>query len=412
MNRYRGATVAVFGIAVCMLASGCAKRQAAAQGGQANFAMPVSAAPIKRGEITTYFNVTGTVAPRQSASLSSVVSGNVISVGAQIGERVRAGQLLVQIDDSTLRAQQGQAAANLEQVRANTSGGTTTAQANLESARVGYDTALANLQRNRQLFTQGYVSKSALDQAQEQASAAEASYRAAEVTSQNASLQSGRNSVAIASVHNAEAALAAVDAQIAQASVRAPFGGVVTARNVDPGSLASPGTVLMEVAQLDPVFVEAGVAGGDLKFVHVGSPATVAVDGTPGRRWTGRVSYLNLAAAPGTSIYQARISIGNPDLALRGGMVATVSFEQDHKANVLLAPRAAVFQTDTGYSMFVIDSGKAKTVSIDVGLSNDRQMEVSGPGLKAGALAILNHSVLLQPGTPVQVMPQQMGARY
>jgi len=131
----------------------------------------------------------------------------------------------------------------------------------------------------------------------------------------------------------------------------------------------------------------------------------VRVNNIPGRVWRASVAYLNLAALPGSLTYQARVRVANPDLALRGGMVATVSFERTRKANVLLAPRAAVFQTDTGYSMFIIQDGKAATVPVDLGLSNDQEAEVSGQGIKAGVMAILNHSVLLQPGTPVQPLP-------
>ena len=367
--------------------------------------MPVSAAPISRGDITTFFTVTGTVTPLQSAALSSVISGTVRDVTAQIGQRVQAGELLVQIDDSTLRAQQSQAAANLGQVQANTQGATTTAQANLNSAKIASINADANLSRNQTLYNQGYVSKAALDQARDQAAAAEAAYRAAQVTAQNASLDSRQNTAAVAALRSAEAALNSVNTQIAQASVQAPFDGVVTARKVDPGALASPGETLMEVAQLDPVFVDVGIPGSNLGQARVGTPVTVTVSDFPGRPWHGRVAYLNLAAVPGTSIYQARIPLANADLALRGGMVAAISFEQGRKRNVLLAPRTAVFQTEAGYSMFVIEGGKAKAIPVDVGLSNDQVDEVSGPGLKPGVQAILNHSVLLQPGTPVQVLP-------
>jgi len=393
------------------LANGCAHR-AAGPPSAAAFSMPVSAAPIARGDIVTYFDVTGTVAPLQSASLSSVASGTVRMVSAQIGQHVRAGDLLVQIDDSTLRAQASQAAANLAEVRANGAGGSTTAQANLASAQTAYQTAEANLHRNDVLYRQGYVSKAALDQATQQAAAAEAAYRAAEVTAQNASLGAGQNSAAAAAVRNAEAAAQTVNAQMAQASVRAPFDGVVTARNVDPGSLASPGNVLMEVAQLDPVYVDVGISGTDLARIRVGTPATVSVNGVEGRTWHGRIAYLNLAAAPGTAIYQARIRLANPDLALRGGMIAEVMFQQARRAGVLLAPRAAIFQTDAGYAMFVIENGKAKSIPVDVGLENDKQVEVSGPGLKPGIQAILNHSVALQPGTPVQAMPSRPGSHY
>ena len=393
-------------VAVSVTSLGCAKRGGGPPQGQGGFAFPVAAAPIRRGDIADYGVVTSTVTPKLSAALSSVASGTVLSVGAQIGERVTQGELLVEIDDSTLRAQQSQAAANLAQVRANTVGGATTAQASLESARVAYVNAQSNLQRNQTLFDQGYVSKAAIDAARDQAAAATSAYRAAQVNAQNSSLHSD-DSAAVAAQQNAAAALNAVSAQVAQTKVRAPFDGIVTARNVDPGSLNVPGTVLMEVGQLDPVYVNTGIAGEDLRYVHRGTPVIVTLGGLPGREWRGTVEYLNLAANPGSLVYQARIPIANPDLALRGGAVATVKFARTRKSGVLLAPRAAVYQTPAGYSMFIIDGGKAKEVLVDVGIMNDEVAEVTAQGLKPGVQAILNHSALLQPGTPVQVLPPQ-----
>ncbi len=400
-------TTAALGVAlVALVASGCGKPGGypGGGGGAGGFAFPVAAAPITRGDIADYASVTSSVVPKLSASLSSVVSGAVLTVGAQIGQHVHKGQLLVQIDDSTLRAQQSEQAANLSLVQANTTGGVTTAQANLISARTTYQASALNLKRDEDLFKQGYVSQSALDDAHSRANADLAAYESAQVAARNASL-SGNNSAANASLRNAEASLAFVERQIAQSQVSAPFDGVVTARNVDPGSLASPGTVLMEVSQLDPVYIDAGISGEDMSYVHVGTPVHVSIAGASGRTWNGKVAYLNEATTPGTLIYTARIPLPNPDLVLHGGMVATVQFARAHKSGVLLAPRASVYQTPAGYSMFIIEDGKAKEVPVEVGLQNDEQAEVTGAGLKPGVQAILNHSALLQPGTPVQVMP-------
>lgn len=396
-------------------------------GGAGGFAMPVSAAPLTRGTITQTFSITGTVSPLQSASLSSVASGNVLAVNAQIGQRVAKGDLLVKIDDGPLRAQLASAEANLEsaqaklaQTKASSSGDVASTGAGLEAAQAANQTAQTNLHRDQTLFKEGFVSQAALDQAWSDAMAAQAQLRSAQVASSNAALSPNQQSAAVANIHNAQAEVdvaqsqvSLIESQLAQTDVRAPFDGAVTARNVDPGSLAAPGTVLMAVSQLDPVFVDAGVSGAQLSFVRVGTPVTITVSSTPGRSWRGVVRYLNLSAVPGSLTYTARVQVANPDLTLRGGMVADVAFEQAHKAGVILAPRAAVFQTDTGDAMFVIE-GKgcpptvkqcAQSVPVDVGLQNDQQMEVAGPGLTPGMQAILNHSALLQPGTPVMVMP-------
>lgn len=390
------------------------------QGGGA-FSFPVSATPLTRGTIAQTFSVTGSVTPLQAASLSSVASGVVLAVNAQIGQHVSRGELLVKIDDGPILAQEQAAQASLlsararlAQTQANSTGDVASTNAGLQAARAANQTAQLTLRRDQQLLSKGFVAQSAVDQAWSEAMAAQAQLRSAEVAAQNAALNPKASSAARANLQNAraevevaQAQVGLIDAQLAQTSVRAPFDGVVTLRNVDPGSLSSPSAVLMEVSQLDPVYVNAGISGENLSYVHPGTPVTVSVNSIPNRTWHGAVKFLNTSAAPGSLSYLARIPIPNADAALRGGMVADVQFEQAHKSGVILAPRAAVFQTDTGFSMFIIDAGKSKSVPIEVGLQNDQMMEVSGPGLKPGVQAILNHAATLQPGMPVMVIPAQ-----
>ena len=194
-----------------------------------------------------------------------------------------------------------------------------------------YQTDERNYQRDQQLYGQGFVAKAALDQARSQAQASQSALQAAEVAYSNANVGSA-TSAASADVRNAAAAVQQIEAQIAQTNVTAPFDGVLTQRNVDPGTLASPGTQLAQVSQLDPVFVDAGVwTGRDLQYVKVGTPVTVTVSSMPGRTWHAKVAYLNLASLPGTLTYQARVRVPNPDLALRGGMIASVAIERTRK---------------------------------------------------------------------------------
>ena len=377
---------------------GCAK----AQPKRVQQGLPVSAITANRGNITATFTLTGTVAPRQQATLSSVVSGNVRQVYVSLGESVQAGQLLVKIDDSTLQAQLAQAVAHLDSIKANNMGGTSTAQANLDSARIARDNADANLRRNQALFKQGYVSQSALDQAQNQASSAQAAYRAAEVAAQNANMATGSNSSALADVASAQAAVTAIQTQIAQTNVIAPFDGVITARSVDAGSLASPGTALVTVSQLDPAWINVGIPDDDLAYVREGTPVDVTVDTVPGRVWRAHVNVVNGAASPGTLSFLTHIVVPNSDRALRAGMVANVRFTQAVHRNVIVIPRLALYQTSTGYALYIVNGGKAKSVAVTVGLQTQDKAEVSG--IEPGAQVITQRPDTLQDGSVVSVV--------
>ena len=394
----RPAVVCAAILLVALPLGGCAK----AQPKKSQPGLPVSTIAASRGDITATFTLTGTVAARQQATLSSVVSGNVKQVYVTLGESVRAGQLLVKIDDSTLQAQAAQAIAHLDSVKANNVGGTSTAQANLDSARVARDNAVSNLRRNQELFKQGYVSQSAIDQAQNQEMSAEAAYRTAQVSAQNANLVAGSNSSALADIANAQAAVSAIQTQIAQTNVTAPFDGVVTARNVDAGALASPGTALVTVSQLDPAWINVGIPDDDLAYVHEGTPADVTVDTIPGRVWRAHVNVVNGAASPGTLSFLTHIVVANSDRALRAGMVANVRFTQAVHRNVIVIPRVALYQTGTGYALYTVENGKAKSVPVKVGLETQDKAEVSG--IEPGAQVITQRPDALQDGSVVSVV--------
>lgn len=402
--------------------TGCGSKQTAPKKTQS---IPVAAVAARRGDIVDRLTLTGTVTPRQQATLSSVISGTVTQVSANIGDRVRQGQLLVQIDDSTLRAQLNEseaalaaARARLAQSRANATSGVTTSQSSLQSAKVALDTAEANLRRDQQLQAQGYVSQQAVDQARQQLAVARSQYSAAQMAAQNAQMSGNGGALTTAqadirtqqaAVAQAQAAVQFVQSQIAQTSVLAPFDGVVTQRSVDKGSLASPGTALVQVAQLDPVFVNVGVPDEDLAYARYGSQLSITVDTLPGRTFHGVVRNVNGAASQGTLSYLARIVIPNTDNALRGGMVANVTFIKDRHTGVIIVPRSAVFQTATGDAIYAVVDGKAKLMQVKQGLQTESDVEISGSGVTPGLQVITQRPDSLQDGTPVAVVRNASG---
>ena len=411
------------GIAAVAFVAGCgAKPASKADAGPPP--VPVSAAPIRRGSIESTYSLTGTIIAGQQANLSSVISGQVRAVNAQIGDRVQKGQLLVQVDDASLRATlaQNEAALAASQARlrssvANSTGTASTTQAGLSSAQVAYDAAASNLKRTQSLFKQGYVSQSAIDLASSQYAAAQSALRTAQVAAQNANMTTGSASSAQADVAGLRAA-AAQDAaaiqftltQIDQAAVTAPFDGIVTQRSVDPGSLASPGTPLIQVSSMDPAFVAVGIPDSDLGSVASGTAAKITLDSVPGRTWTGTVANLNAATNAGTLSYLARIAIPNPQLALKAGMVANVAFVAARHARALIVPRTAIAATQDGSAVYFVEKGKAKLVAVIVGLQTQDQAEISGAGIEAGRTVITQRPDSLQDGSPVQVVTALAGA--
>lgn len=404
-----------------VVATGCAKKSAQTTEPQA---LPVTLATAHRGNISERVALTGVVAAKQQANLSSVVTGQVRAVNVNVGDRVTAGTVLVRIDDSTTLAQLQQsegslaaARARLAQLQSGDIGASSSANANMDSARVAYQTAQANLRRNQQLFAQGYVSQTVVEQAQQALSAAQAQLRSAEVAAQNANLR-GQGSSAQSEIRGQQAtvqemagAVALAQAQLAQTVIAAPFNGVVTQRSVDPGTLAAPGTPLVQVSALDPAYVNIGIPEEDLPYIHVGTSVDITVDSFPGRVWHGTVNAVNSATSQGTLSYLARVTLSNDGLLLKAGMVANANFLKLQHRDVVLVPRAAVFSGEKGDAVYVLDkssnckgcNGKAKVVSVRRGLQTETETEVSGAGIAPGISVIVQRPDQLKDGSPVSV---------
>jgi len=422
-SHFKRFALSMAGAAAIASVAGCGGKSAASKSDAGPPPVPVSAAPIRQGAIESTYTLTGSIIAGQQANMSSVISGQVRAVNAQIGDRVRKGQLLVQIDDASLRATlaQNEAALAASQARirssvANSTGNASATISGRSSAQVAFDAASANLKRTQSLFKQGFVSQSAMDQALSQFAAAQSALRSAQVAAQNADMSNGSASSAQSDIAGLRAS-AAQDAaavqftmtQIDQAAVTAPFDGVVTQRSVDPGSLASPGTPLMQVSAMDPAFVAVGIPDSDLGSVSAGTVATITLDSMPGRTWTGSVANLNAATNTGTLSYLARIAIPNPQLALKAGMVANVAFVAARHDRALIVPRTAIATTQDGSAVYFVDKGKAKLVSVKVGLQTQDSAEISGTGIVAGRSVIIQRPDSLQDGTPVQVVTALAG---
>jgi HlyD family secretion protein len=403
-------------LAPALFAGGCGTHSAQAATGAAQ-ALPVTARAIEPGTLSTSFSLMGTVVAARQADLASVASGTIESVDVQIGDRVTAGQLLVQIDDSTLRAELDQDEAALAQARArlrqtsiDDRGASLTTSAGLSSAQVAYDAQNATMQRDEQLFRQGYISQSDLDQARSALASARSALQAAQVAAANADMSSaasaGQADVAsmAAQVAQDRAAVETVQTQIAQAAVRAPFDGIVTQRNVDPGSLASPGTQLVQVSELDPAYVDVGIPDGDLRYVRPGTTAAISIEAVPGAPMHGTVENLNAATGAGSLTYLARIRLANPEMRLRAGMVAQVSFTAAHQTDALVVPREALFSTDAGSAIYVVDGGKAKVRQVTVVLETQTVAQIRGAGIRPGTVVITERPDALGDESPVKVV--------
>jgi RND family efflux transporter MFP subunit len=314
----------------------------------------------------------GTVRALEQTKIFPRVTGYVRRWLVDIGDKVTAGQLLVEIDTPDLDAQLAQARAQLAQ-----------AQAAVKQVTAQRDYSRSNSQRFESLADQKLVSKSQVEQTQAQASTDEANVTAASsnVTAQQANVRR------------------LVETQ-AFARVVAPFAGRITTRTVERGDLVTEGTgtALYTLVAIDPVRVLVEVPQTVAPSVRTGVEAVLAVREFPGRKFSGKITRAAGALDPDLHTMTTEIQVPNPDATLLPGMYVQADLTLPVPHRVLEIPATALYSDAQGLRVAVVD-GQQKahfapitierdtgaTLQIATGLGGDeRVIKIAVPGLAEG----------------------------
>lgn len=418
--QYQRVAIAIAAVAAIGL-TGCGKKDAGPKGPPP---LNVDTATAMRRDIATYVNLDGQVAPLQDATLSVQQSGPLLNVYVNEGQRVSAGQLLAKVDDSSLRAQLAQDQALISQATARaqssalgvpimqqqTSAAVQTALNTLNTDKAALANAQLVYNQNTQLFKQGYVSQTALEQSRSQYVAAQQrvqidqqQVQTARSNTQQTGVSSANAAADRAAIQSAQAQANTLATQIGQTALYAPFSGVITQRLEDPGAMAGPQAPVLRLSQIDYVYININVPDEDLPYIHAGTPVSFSTSSLPGKSFSAAISDVNAVPTQGTLSYRARIREANPGGVLRGGMLVSVTVPKEHHVATIVVPRSAVGQSERGNSVFIVNAGKAVEVPVSVGIQTDTLSEVHGAQIRPGVQVITTRPDALQNGSVVAV---------
>ncbi len=305
-----------------------------------------------------------------------------------IGDRVKQGQLLAELEAPELDQQVQQAKANLQQ-----------AQAALEQASASYaqgkaNTELANVtaKRYNNLSGKGVVSRQENDQYQ------------AQYEAQAANLQALEKAIAAAksNIASSEANLSRLEDLQGYKMVKAPFSGVITVRNVDTGALVSPGnTLLFRIAQTDMLRVYVNVPQANASSVRVGQLAQLRIADQPNSHFTGRVTRTSNALDPASRTLLTEVQVANPNGALMPGTYAMVGLSSARTDPPLLLSSGALVVRSDGTQVAVVRADHTVHFQhITVGRDYGDRLEVTS-GLEDGDSVIVNPSDSVREGVKV-----------
>jgi HlyD family secretion protein len=391
--------------------SACKKPEEKAAEAPAVLTVSTEAAAVRA--LPRTLELTGSVAAWDQMPVMPAANGlRIMQVLVDEGSIVKKGQLLAKLDDATLQAQLAAArarAASADAALAKMKSPTrrqdmVTAEAGVSQAEANYSAALDSYRRFQQLKTEGGVSDAELVGKE---MAVESARAAAEQARQRLSLaregsRSEDLSIASAQAAEARAAVAQMEAMLAQTRDVAPDDGQVIKRDAHIGDVSTVGRALFTMVRDRRLEVEAQVPETDLGLVKVGQSAKVTSDARPDLVATGKVREVSPALDTGNR--QATVSIDLPvGSPYQVGMFVRAAVDLGH-TDTLAVPTKAVVNGASGAQVFVLDGQNARARAIQAGTRTGGWVEVKD-GLKPGEPVIVNGVGFLKDGDKVDVAP-------
>lgn len=379
-----------------------------------------------RQDLDVRLAFTADILPVQQAAIFSKVSGYIRRIHADRGDFVKAGQLLVEIDDLELQAavQQARASlltgeAGLEVARSTLDGqgaNLENQRANLTKARAVAENDARQAQRLKTLFERGLVSATDYENSRTNAESSAASVRAAEaqlrVAEVQVTTQESQVRLAQAQVETYRAALQLAQTSLANTRLVAPFTGYISQRNLDNGaavSAQSAGTSttsvgILMVQDIESVKVQIEVPERDIARVAVGAPVTIRADPYQGQTFAGRVVRVVHSLDARTRTMGVEVDIPNADRKLKPGMFARVEVLVDTRRGVLTLPVEALRVGEARPSVMVVRNGVVEPVVVELGLSDSQVIEIR-QGLGEQDQVILQGKDLVKAKQKVRTVP-------
>ena len=244
----------------------------------------VTAETIQKRDLEAIVSASGKIDPKKTVNISAQTMGRVTKLAVNEGDRVKAGQFLLQIDAVTAEA----AVRRDEAAVAGARTGLEQSKVQLQSARASLDSARQALKRQQELNAAGLTTKETLERAETDVEVRESDLHAREQEIKN------RETV----LNQQEAGLASSQHTLSQVRFEAPFDGIVTRRNIEEGenvmvgTMNNAGTVLLTVADMSVIEAEVEVDETDIPFVQLGQPAKITIDAIENKSFTGKVTEI------------------------------------------------------------------------------------------------------------------------
>ncbi len=351
-----------------VIAAGCSK-QSADDDATYSAKAEVTLTRVARADISETLSLNGTASalPNKDVRISALVSGRVAGLNVAEGDRVKAGEILAKLDNSSYRSQLQQAEAGEQQARAN------------------FSNAQLSHTRDEDLFQRGIVARKELEDARTQ------------------------ESVAAGALKQAEAALELAKLQVARCEIVSPLSGSVVKRFVSvgeqvDGTAAQP---IIEVANLQEIEFLGNAPAMYLAKMHPGETVYVSSESAPGQKFVGHVEAISPAVDPTTGVGLVRIRVPNSNGLLRMGSFLNAEIAVNTHAGALTVPAEAIYHDAAGQArVYLVQQDSATAVPVKLGIETKDRVELADGAVKEGDSIILAGGYGLSDQAKIQTKPQ------
>ena len=323
------------------------ERAKSGDGRQGNRSVPVEVALARKAMATDDLWSIGSLRSDESVQISSELTGRIAEIAFKEGEQVKAGDVLVRLDDALAKAEVSDAKARL-------------------------DLAQANFERAQTLSRSGSGTERALDEA----------------------------TSALASAH---ATQELAGTRLSKLSITAPFDGRVGLRDISIGAYATPGAPIVNLEKIDQLKLDFRLPETVLTEVSVGQEVEVTVDALRGRVFSGKVYAIDPHVDVNGRSLRIRARVPNPEEVLRPGLFARVIIKGLEERQVVRVPESAVVPSGNDKLVFSIVGGKAKANKVTVGRRRAGEVEIL-TGIEEGTQVVVSGQMRLRDGIGVEII--------
>ena len=380
-----------------VVAIGGCSRDRRAEASEPSAARAVKTETAQLRDVRRQVDVVGTLAAREEVTLSAEVEGRVARLVHDLGDRVKEGEPLVELDQEKLRFKVAEQRAGLDQARARFGA---TADGELPpiehmpevvSAAAQLADARQQLERAQTLAGRSLLPQSQLDEAKTKVETAKAAHESA--------LASARQ--LRAEIAARASGLGFAERELRDAVIRAPFEGYVAERLVSPGQFVGLKEPIMRIVRLHPLKLTAEIPERFAPWIETGREVAVRADAYPGQTFPGKIVRISPSVNLRSRAFAVEGEVPNPDGRLKPGTFARVQITTDHIDRALTVPAAAIQNRYGTNRVFVVNAGQLVGKEIVMGDRIGERVEVL-QGLDAGATIVAADVEQLSEGMKVK----------